>query len=764
MSSRTYSVELCLGVSVLALAMSSAAHAQEATSGALLEEIIVTAEKREQDLQKVPVAVTAFTAETRSTLGIVNAQDIANFTPGVSISDVPNRVSVRGIGRVTNEIGNDPGVANYVDGFYTSESDVIGSSDFLTQRVEILRGPQGTLYGRNSIGGAVNVISKRPTQSLKAEVRVGYESYERSVLQASVSGPITDKIRYRLAAVGVDQGEGYAKNLAGVDQWSNDSRYLEAQVEADLTDRLTAWLKVSTNAYDYRPRPSSQIDGYYTTAFHTGLVANPTYNFSGVNPSRNDPYTVSYDFPGHTQLNDNLGVVGQLTWSGDSVTVKYIGGYNQYDYYQDRDFDQTARKSFLSPLGRVTSSNYVELVEENKKWSSHELNASSNSDAPVQWIGGLYYYQESLDQPYWITVPDVAQFERPVGATFANPKRAYYYQRGELDSEAYAAFGQATWAFSETMTLTGGLRYTQDRKSGDESQFQVFYNPDVDPGNTYPVLNQSRHLSDSWSGVTGKLGLDWKPDPETLAYAVVSTGYKSGGFKLGQLGPDPVVDEEKISAYEAGFKRRFGGALQANLAAFYYDYRDLQVPVTVLVGVVQQTAFVNAPKARAYGAEAELTYSPIRDLSFRLIYAYLDTEFKEFSGVIDTADPTRGQQNLAGDDLPQSPRNKLTLNGSYTLRLGGANLTFVATTSWVDSQYYAVFNTYRYRAPSYNKTDLRAVLDTEDGRYRVIASVRNVFDETSYNSVSGLAAVSGGGRVVTPNLPRIFGIELQARF
>lgn len=763
MSKPSTAALLCVGVSAFALAASHA-QAQTADRAALLEEIIVTAEKREQDLQKVPVAVSAFTAETRSTLGIVNAQDIANFTPGVSISDVPNRVSVRGIGRVTNEVGNDPGVANYVDGFYTSESDVIGSSDFLTERVEILRGPQGTLYGRNSIGGAVNVISNRPTPTPKAEVRATYESYGRGVLQASVSGPMSERLRYRLSAVGVEQEHGYAENLAGVDQWSTDTRYVEGQLEADVTDRLRAWLKVSNSAYDFRPRPSSQIDPYFSGVFHNGLVANPTFNFPSANPSINDPYTVSYDFPGHTQLNENLNITGHVTWSGDSVTLKYIGGYSQYDYYQDRDFDQTSRKSFLSPLGRVTSSNYVEVVRENKSYFSHELNLTSNGDGDLSWIAGLYYYNEKLDQPYAITVPDVPRFENPVGANFSNPMRAYYSQRGRLDSEAYAAFGQASWKFQPTLTLTAGLRYTKDKKAGRETQFQVFYNPDVDPGNTYPVLNQSRVLSDSWSGITGKIGLDWTPDPDTLAYAVVSTGYKSGGFKLGQLGPDPIVDQETIYAYEAGLKRRFGGALQVNAAAFYYDYRDLQVPVTVLVGVVRQTAFVNAPKSRAYGAEAEVTYRPVQDLTLRLVYSYLNAEYREFSGVIDTAEPTLGPQDLAGKRLPQSPENKLTLNASYTLQIGGADLTLVATSSWIGSQYYAVFNTSRYRSDSYNKTDLRAVLDLANGRYRVIGSVRNVFDETSYSSVSGLPSTSGGGRIVTPNLPRIFGIELQARF
>jgi iron complex outermembrane receptor protein len=349
-----------------------------------------------------------------------------------------------------------------------------------------------------------------------------------------------------------------------------------------------------------------------------------------------------------------------------------------------------------------------------------------------------------------------------VGPAFANPLRAYYFQRGQLKSESYAAFGQATWMFQPNLTLTAGLRYTHDKKAGVEDQRQVFYNPDVDPGNSYSVLNSSRSLSDSWSGVTGKIGLDWTPTNDTLVYGAVSTGYKSGGFRLGGLVPDPTVDNETVYAYEVGYKGRFNRTLQLNTAVFYYDYRDLQVPVSINISGIVRSAFFNAPKSRTYGAEAELTWVPIEDLSFRLIYAYMNAEFTEFSGVIDVSAPTLGAQNLAGKRLLQSPENKLTLNGAYTWHFDSADLTVSATSSWIGSQYYAVFNTPRNLAPSYNKTDIRAVLDT--GPYRFIASVRNVFDETAYSYITGLASTSGGGRIVTPTLPRIFGIEVQARF
>ncbi|WP_337186354.1 TonB-dependent receptor [Phenylobacterium sp.] len=757
-----------MGATALLAPWPSSALAQADATAAVVGEVIVTASKRELRLNDVPAAVSAFTAEDRTVSGITTTQDIANFTPGLAISDSPTRVNIRGVGRVTNELGSDPGVANYVDGFYTSEGDVIGGSDFFVDRVEVLRGPQGTLYGRNSIGGAVNVISKRPRAELRFDGRAVLNSYERYGLGASVSGPISETVRYRIAAFGTQQGEGYVRNLAGPDQWTDERYLVEGQLEVDVTPALTLWLKASHAGYDQRPRPDAVIDPWNTTTYHGGLVANPTFGHpSSQNPALEDPYEVRYDFGGRQRLTNQYSVVGHLTLETDAVIARYVGGYSQYDYYQDRDFDRTARTSFNRAAFGTSfpvSTNYVEVVREDKRWTSHELNLLSPPGGAIDWIGGLYYYRERIDQPYAITVPDVALFDDPVELagvpSIDNPLRAYYFQRGRVRSEALAAFGQVTWRPSARWSLTGGLRYTSDEKRGREHQFQVYYDVTVDPGNTYGILNRQREARGDWQGVTGNLGVTFEPGEDTLAYGSISRGYKSGGFKLGGLIPDPEVDRETITAYEVGLKQTYGPA-QFNAAVFYYDYRDLQVPVSFQVapGIIQ-SVFYNAPKSHVFGAEAELSVRPAEGLTLRAIYGYLDGAFDEFSGVVDPAAANPAPQDLEGDRLPQSPKHKLTLNGVLTR----GDFSFSASYSYVSAQYFTVFNTDRYRAPAYENVSIRAIWTRPDGGLRLIGSVSNVFDSTSYSYVTSGGFASGAARSVTPRLPRTFELEARVSF
>ena len=728
-------------------------------------DIVVTANKREERLNDVAAAVSAFTAEDRTIRGINSTQDVAKFTPGVSISDTPNRVNIRGVGRVTNALGSDPGVANYVDGFYTSESDVIGSSDFLTERVEILRGPQGTLYGRNSIGGAVNIVSKRPTTDYVVEGRAGISDYQNYLAGASLSGPISDSLRFRIAAIGTTQGKGYVKNLAGPDQYTDREYTVEGQLEADVTSNLNVWVRAQHTRYDRRPQPATTIDQYANVPYFGGLVANPTYGVNNV--SVGDPYTVAYDNGGRQQLDGNYSVTTNVTLNTRDVIVRYIGGYSQYDYLQTRDYDQTARKSFNAPGFGTTfpvSTNYVERVGENKHWNSSELDFLSTPGGQLDWIIGFYYYHETLDQPYDIEVPDVALFEHPVSLadvpTINNPRRSYYSQRGQLSATSLATFGQLTWRFAPHVSIDLGARYSDDQKRGREDQFQVFYNVQVDPGHTYGVLNAGRNLRGDWGAFSGAATLNFKPTDQTLAYAKVSRGYKSGGFSLGALAAVPEVAAEHLTAYEVGLKQGIG-PLQVNSALFYNDYTDQQVPVSVQTapGVVIPI-LVNVPKSRSYGFETEATIRPVRPLTLSAIYSYLNATYRDFSGVIDPASANGAPQNLRGEDLPQSPRNRLTLNGVLT----AGPFDFSASQSFVDSQYYQVFNTDRYRAPAYQDTALTLTWTAPHERFRLIGSVTNVFDNTSYSYITATAYSAGALRSVTPRLPRVFSLQGRVKF
>ncbi len=235
---------------ILALAAGAAATAQEskAPETMVLEEIVVTAEKRRANLQDVPVAISAFTSETRDLIGITNIQDLTDFTPGLSYASTLDRMSLRGVGRLTNNYGSDPGIATYSDGFYTASNVEAGKAAMFTDRIEVLRGPQGTLYGRNSIGGALNVVSKRPTETTQGEVRAVAGSYDLQTYAGSISGPITDWLRYRVAANGGGQGEGFFEDVNSneTEGGQNDDMYAEAQLEFNVGEAMDGWFKYAT--------------------------------------------------------------------------------------------------------------------------------------------------------------------------------------------------------------------------------------------------------------------------------------------------------------------------------------------------------------------------------------------------------------------------------------------------------------------------------------------------------------------------------------
>ena len=251
-----------------AAAVGSSAFAQQ-SGGNTIEELVVTAEKREQSLQDIPVAITAFTAAQRDTVGIQSIQDMTNFTPGLQYSTATDRVSLRGLGRLTNVLSADASVANYADGVYETFAVRAGSSTLFLDRVEVLRGPQGTLYGRNAIAGALNIISRRPTDTPYAEVRATYGNYNRSILEAAVSGPINDAVKFRVAANWERQSKGWVKNVSpGMPSEGNriDTFYGEVQLDVKFSERVEMWSKVGfSNWRNGGGGPGAASAGWWNT-------------------------------------------------------------------------------------------------------------------------------------------------------------------------------------------------------------------------------------------------------------------------------------------------------------------------------------------------------------------------------------------------------------------------------------------------------------------------------------------------------------------
>ncbi len=488
--------------------MAGAAQAQDSSGG--IDEIVITAEKREASIQDVPVAVSAYTAETRDRLGVNTVDDLARVTPSLSYTN-NDRLTLRGVGRRTNAIGTDPSVALYSDGVFSNSMADASTPSLFIARTEVLRGPQGTLYGRNSIGGALNVISRRPSDEFEGEIRATVADYDSRSLFARVSGPVTDSFRYAIG-LGLEQrGEGFIENLgSGGDTADVERVFYDAQFEADLGENIVARVTLRSVNWDDNfgngNTLTSVISPYDTTSIvnpEVPLYYNPTLGFAGINPSVGDPYFVSSNRDARGQLSDHFRVNADVTWDADAVTVRYLGGYQEYSYFTnplggDTDgTNQTAPRDIIVPIGTPTglpaplnltpgtytavgaSTNFVPFYTESQTWYSNEINISSNGDGPVQWIAGLYQYHQDYAQPTGGQVLNDPRVVAPydtrslltLGTTglqlsSANPNADFVEYGGELEVDSYAAFGQVDWEMAPGLTATVGLRYTMDEKQG----------------------------------------------------------------------------------------------------------------------------------------------------------------------------------------------------------------------------------------------------------------------------------------------------------
>jgi iron complex outermembrane receptor protein len=901
-----YKMHLFATSALLAAVVGTSAHAQQqpgaAAAATTIEELVVTAEKREQNLQDVPVAVTAFSDKTRELVGINSIQDMANFTPGLTYNSSTDRISLRGVGRLTNVLSGDASVANYNDGVYETFAVQAGRSTLFLDRVEVLRGPQGTLYGRNAIGGAINEISKRPTEDWYAEARASYGNYDHWNLEGAVSGPLPFAgLQFRLAGNWERQSEGWIKNIIpGAPSEGNviNQYFLEAQLQGKFfDDKLDVWAKFGAGVWhNGAGGPGAQSGGWTPAPYPTyefalpggiqlnsGYPCNPASGTTNVvnvspqgcvNPAQSSPWRMARVIPYKVTLPLYNTTAIHLTWHAPGFDIRYVTGGVNY-HYELSGPTSTAGGSLLntstSPITSYTLVNGLvvrpqetfDYREYNKFWS-HEINLVSTTNAPLQWVLGYYYFNQTYRQPVNTFLPDQPQWNGPFFAPaifcattggVCAPENANrrFDNRPRSEATSWAAFGQIDWKFVPDWKFTLGLRYSNDRKKGRESvRLLCFGTPNCTggfPAEVFPASGvlvsditafavsrpapnalprgvttvttfdpttglASRDYDASWHAITGTAGIEWQPNDATNIYAKYSRGYKSGGFYVGIftfLAPNPWADKEEVDSYEIGLKRNFGRTLQTNFAVYYYDYSNLQVPITVFAGAGQvATNFINVPKSMSAGFEAEVTWLPIENLQVLFNYSYNDARVIR-GQALDVADPPAlaagakpvtsptpctgptdpscdvftgiqsRVQDLSGNRLPNAPKNKVSVNVNYTWRqvLGGDVVGSVSYI-WRDSQYGELFSRAYNFAPSWDQWDARLVWTSADQRNRVILFGKNLLDRTGYDGGAVGSRFQGAfvnptTRAITPVLqgtfptytitpPRTYGIEIQHKF
>ena len=852
---------------------STGAAAPDATA---IGELVVVAEKRAEKLETTAVAISAFSSQQRDLLGISSVQDLTDFTPGLSYSTFDNRPYVRGVGRQTDNLAVESGVAVYVDGVYNgaNASTILQSDTLFVDRIEVLRGPQSTLYGRNADGGAINYVSRRPTKDFQAEARTGVDSYGKWFAEAAASGPITDSLRFRLGGNYTQQDGGYYKNLDGsreggsVAQGGNGQSYhIEAQLEGNIGDKLDYWVKAATSDYNVSYHTETQLGPLDTREFSSALFPNQNYGLCGLpggstglgcatgidkivpgsvvtlantpltNPSATAIRNFDADFKSNANQGKDVSVSTAVTYHLPSFDVKYLFGFQSFAYRLTAPWvnnqgvsSGVEQYTLQGPTGAGNLTIYPAhtnfTFDEFENFYSHELDFSSTNAGPVQWLAGLYYYHEYYDQPINVNDPNQPQVRTPYSlgaiatghglvASPANPTGSVYNEDTILNEDSEAAFAQVDWQIVPTLKLTGGVRYSSDRKYGQEAFRLILFNasefglgvgtfgaatpafdatscPAVVYAGTKPCAIDPatgkgvRPLDARFGAWTGTANLAWTPDADTLAYAKYSRGYKTGGFNSGTLAANPETLPETVDAFETGFKKTLGHAFQANAAAFYYLYYNNQQPLGLPGGAgVISSQIINIPEVHTYGFELETLWQPIRDLTISANYAYISATIAKMNGAcyIDTADPqavatgakpcANGStssgvlQDLTGATLAEAPQNKISLNALYRIRLDTGTLSLSGTVVWKDKEYSSPFNRVYNEAPAYSQVNLRATwTDTKD-RYSVIAYVDNLFDTTGYDAASGVlvnTAPEVTDRLASLTAPRTFGVEFQYRF
>lgn len=601
------------------------------TRGAF-EEIIVTAQRREERLSDVPITISAFGAEALRESGARNLEDVAGMVSNAQIfqnngTGAPVWI-IRGVGIVDFNTNNTPASAVYLDDIYQISS-VFGSIGlFDIERVEVLKGPQGGLYGRNTSGGAVRVITRSPAlDAPEGEVIVSYGRWGRVQADGGFSFPlVSDKAAVRLSGRIEQASSGWQYSIpAGRRHGERDAYAVRAQLFARPTEALDVRVIVDAGADDSEivlPRSiglySPAAGGFppYCPQVFAGHNDDSCLTFAqategnGLSPSlqSDDGERVLADPFGRND-NDTVGATIVANLSLGELTLTSVSGYRDFDFGQMQESD-----GIPGEYGHQVNGSFFEA------WSQ-EFRLASGSDRPLTWIVGASYGRDTLDERRQFLSRDNAFF----AAIFGSP--LIFRLNYDQESESWAAFGQADYALNETVTLSGAVRYTDEEKGYDNGGIGL---PGVD--NIFPTpLSENYELESNWSG---KVSVSWKPVETSTLYASISRGFKSGGFfgGFGFAGRSAIrpYKEETVNAYEIGSKNTLlDDRIGANLALFYYDYADVQSFATEadpILGTI--TRLRNVGDARHIGVELEGFVAPVERLRFAGSVGYLDAEIR----------------------------------------------------------------------------------------------------------------------------------------
>ncbi len=719
-SGRVQSIIKFGGVSAVSIALLGTAQAEDVSK---LDTIVVTAQKREQSILEVPVAVSAVSAASLEAAGVTRLDDLSSAFPNVYLNTNNSlrttSISIRGVASNPNNPGVDQGVGVFVDGVYQSRPTTINTNLYDLERVEVIRGPQGALYGKNTIAGAVNLISKLPGEKSGIEGAVSIGDYEALTVFGAADLVVSDSARARVS-VSSQRRSGFTENaVTGTDLDDLDGTSLRFAVVLDPTENFSVILRGDA-AEDRTNMGASEV-------LSNGVLAG-----TPLADAAPEDRTVSNDFD-PVQNRDLWGTSLQADWTFDAGTLTSLTGFREYQWYNAADNDFTA-------LNQLRSG-----ISEEQNQFSQELRFTSEKGERFDYLVGAYYLKESLSAVSNAVIgPDLGVYptETPIDI-FA-----------DLETTSYAAFGQLNYYFNPQFGLTAAIRASKDEKDVVHSSIGDPYGAVLQ---TSPVRKLSRE-DEEW---TPSVSLNWTPSDNMLFYASYARGYKSGGYNVFSInsGDDAEYKPEFVNNYELGAKSTLaGGAVYLAAAAFFLDYTDLQVNQLVNVGGVPTFTTSNAAEAESWGIELEGTWEATENLRFTAAYGYLDGEFSDFQNA------TSSGADYSGNRLPEAPEHSLSFNGDYRASLTEA-LDFVAhaDTSYRSELYFSPGNDPDYMQDAVTLVNSRIGIAASDDSWSLMLWGRNLTDET-YAVSRSAGVIIPGQQIQSLGAPRTWGVELRARY
>lgn len=701
---------LCAAPSMLAL--DAAAQTPAPADGvSALEEIVVTANRREQALQDVPISVTALSGESLAQAGVARTEDLTQVTPGLTFSRL-NAVfqpQIRGVGARGGGPGDESTVAIYVDGVYQPESSTASFDLLKVQRVEVLRGPQGTLFGRNATGGLINVITPDPTFDFQgsAALRLGGDG-ERSI-KAYAAGGLSDTLAADIGVLAY-KDDGYVDDLVRGGKTGDRTSYaVRSKWLYTPTDNIRLNLSLNwSESEDSSPVVFNPINGNTRGRALVPGVVLPT-----------GPYQSALNFKPHTKVRQyGAALNGQFDFSAVSLQTTSSYQWNKLDTRSDGD---------ASPVN-LADGNPIAKTEV----YAQEVRLLSTSDGPLTWIVGAYgFYSE-------------AGFDPSLTSTFSFPAGVRTVSRLETlnTTRSLAGFAEGSYELTDALTATVGLRYTWE-----DREFVSHINgvKRVDTSSSYDQF-------------TPRFILKYDISDSANVYASFSQGFKSGIYASGGTDPNP-VRPEKVDAYEVGLKADPLPWLRTNFSLFKYAYTDLQVQIRqVNVSILQ-----NAADAEIWGGEAEITAAVNENLTLRLAAAHLDATYKSYpNALVTTPIPgggnNQGPADATGKDLSRAPRNTLNVGAEYHRDMGPGVLEASLNVFYSDKYYWDALN--RIAQPSYTKLNGQIGWSMPDQGWRFTVWGQNLTDEVIIANVNTQANAD----YATYQAPRRFGVTIEKSF